>query len=310
MSEFWQVPQNYRIGRTYGFSSFNVTNELSELLFSPELNSSSTFQFFVESSGGKLVPFQLDYSPTLLSKIKRDDVSFHYHTSCSAYLTSKNSNVVSYSRTYVESCLKNIRDYPMDVVIHSGTSDSSSPSKDISKTVNQICVAVRSSTPGDRRILLLENSCGKTKNANRTFCSVDEFQEVAEGIDDSSRIGFCLDTCHSFAAGVSRWNSYEDTIEKLEQINSILEIKCIHLNDSNEPYNSSKDSHRIPMKGYIWKESENQEGLSAIVNFCNEKKIDMITEGNKNRDSVKKETRTFEKLSRFVKEQKPKNRDL
>jgi len=46
--------------------------------------------------------------------------------------------------------------------------------------------------------VVLENTAGAGNTLGRTF---EELKEIIDRVDDKSRVGVCLDTCHMFAAG-------------------------------------------------------------------------------------------------------------
>ena len=47
-------------------------------------------------------------------------------------------------------------------------------------------------------IVVLENTAGAGNTLGRTF---EELKEIIDRVDNKSRVGVCLDTCHMFAAG-------------------------------------------------------------------------------------------------------------
>lgn len=66
-----------------------------------------------------------------------------------------------------------------------------------SSTINWVL-----SQPGTAGVtILLENSAGQGHCIGSNF---KELREIVNGVEDKTRIGICLDTCHAFAAGSNR----------------------------------------------------------------------------------------------------------
>ena len=66
--------------------------------------------------------------------------------------------------------------------------------------------------------------------------------------------GFCLDTCHAFAAG-------EDLLDIVDRVKAITgRIDLVHLNDSKDPFESGRDRHTNVGTGTI-----DPELLLAVV---------------------------------------------
>ena len=72
-------------------------------------------------------------------------------------------------------------------------------------------------------------------------------------MNDKNRLGVCLDTCHTFAAGynIKDHEKYKETMKKFEDIVGLQYLTGIHLNDSKVPLASKKDRHENIGKGYL-----------------------------------------------------------
>ncbi|MGD9910077.1 MAG: deoxyribonuclease IV [Candidatus Izemoplasmatales bacterium] len=108
--------------------------------------------------------------------------------------------------------------------------------KRIAKGVNQII----SNTKGLDVIIALEGMAGKGTEVGRTF---EELKGIITLIDDQSRIGVCLDTCHLNDAGYDVRNQFDDVINQFDQIVGRSYLKVFHINDSKNPLGSHKDRH-------------------------------------------------------------------
>lgn len=95
--------------------------------------------------------------------------------------------------------------------------------------------------------LLLENTAGHTNSVGSTL---DELAEIYDGVSD--KVGFCLDTCHLFAAGYDITNA--ETMDRIDGELGLEKVHVFHLNDSKFELGSHLDRHENIGKGYIGKE--------------------------------------------------------
>ena len=121
--------------------------------------------------------------------------------------------------------------------------------------INQAFRLVPNST-----ILLLENTAGQ---GSEIGCSFEQIQAISGGIEQSERIGVCLDTAHAFGAGfdLSTGEGLEKTLESFDRLIGIRRLRLLHLNDSKAPLGSKKDRHAHIGEGFI-----GIEGFRNIVN--------------------------------------------
>ena len=73
---------------------------------------------------------------------------------------------------------------------------------------------------------------------------MDEISEILDKLN-SRNFGFCLDTCHAFAAGydLSNQNGIIQLLDIIENKIGIDRVKVIHLNDSKGELGSNLDRH-------------------------------------------------------------------
>lgn len=113
--------------------------------------------------------------------------------------------------------------------------------------------------------VVLENTAGQGSNLGYKF---EHLAQIIKKIKDKSRIGVCLDTCHTFAAGydIKDPKKYKETMEKFEDVIGLKYLTGIHLNDSKVPFASRKDRHENIGKGYL--------GLDFFKRFINDPRFD------------------------------------
>lgn len=92
------------------------------------------------------------------------------------------------------------------------------------------------------------------------------------------RIGFCVDTCHIFAAGYdcSTDSAVEEFLDLWDQHIGLENIVLIHMNDSKDVCGAKKDRHECIGVGQIGKNSV--EGFQSWIQFAKDNEIPVILE--------------------------------
>ena len=90
--------------------------------------------------------------------------------------------------------------------------------------------------------LVIENTAGQGSNLGHRF---EHLGYLIDKTKDKSRVGVCLDTCHTFTAGydLRTKEAYEETMKAFEEIVGFEYLKGMHLNDSKPPLGSRVDRH-------------------------------------------------------------------
>jgi deoxyribonuclease IV len=96
--------------------------------------------------------------------------------------------------------------------------------------------------------LLIETTAGTGGNLGRSF---SELRIMREGVEQKSRVGFVVDTQHTFAAGYDWVNNQDEVIREMNQELGLENVKAIHLNDSMADLGSNKDRHSDLGEGKI-----------------------------------------------------------
>jgi deoxyribonuclease-4 len=89
---------------------------------------------------------------------------------------------------------------------------------------------------------VLENTAGQGSNLGFKF---EHLAYIIDRVEDKSRVGVCLDTCHSFAAGydLRTREACDTTFEEFERIVGFKYLRGMHLNDAMRPLGSRIDRH-------------------------------------------------------------------
>lgn len=99
-------------------------------------------------------------------------------------------------------------------------------------------------------MVLMETTAGTGTALGRTF---EELAELRSRMPKSAqaRVGYCADTCHLYSAGYDLVNDYDGVWAKFEKVCGIERLRCLHLNDSKNPFDSRKDRHELIAEGSL-----------------------------------------------------------
>lgn len=123
---------------------------------------------------------------------------------------------------------------------------------------------------------VIENTAGQGSNLGYTF---GQLARIIDRVEDKSRIGVCIDTCHAYTAGydmvdeesyVRTWNDFDTTIG--------MGYLCgMHLNDTMKALGSKVDRHASILTGnlkeWFWRRLMNDprmDGIPLILETPNE----------------------------------------
>lgn len=99
-------------------------------------------------------------------------------------------------------------------------------------------------------VAVIENTAGQGSNLGYSF---EQLAEIIAQVEDKSRVGVCIDTCHMFAAGydIRTQESCAVVFEQFEKIVGFKYLKGMHLNDSKGALDSRLDRHHSLGQGEI-----------------------------------------------------------
>jgi len=119
---------------------------------------------------------------------------------------------------------------------------------------------------------VIENTAGQGSNLGHSF---EQLAQIIDGVEDKSRVGICIDTCHMFAAGydLATKAACQESFDLFDRIVGNRYLKAMHLNDSKTPLNSRVDRHESLGLGHIGKEA-----FSFLMNLEATKNIPMVLE--------------------------------
>lgn len=116
-------------------------------------------------------------------------------------------------------------------------------------------------------VAVIENTAGQGTNLGYRF---EHLAAIIERVEDKSRVGVCLDTCHTFTAGydLRTADACDRTFEEFEKVVGFEYLRGMHLNDSKPDLGSRVDRHESIGKGKI--------GLDLFSYIMNDPRFDEI----------------------------------
>ena len=150
------------------------------------------------------------------------------------------------------------------LVLHPGSHVGLGQKQGIENIIKGINLAQENVKDTSNVTILLETMAGKGSEVGKT---IEEIEEIIEGISDKKHIGVCLDTCHLNDAGydMSKFDEYLDLFDKKIGLDK---IGCIHINDSKNEINSHKDRHENIGFGTI--------GFNNLINIIYNSRLENI----------------------------------
>lgn len=112
---------------------------------------------------------------------------------------------------------------------------------------------------------VIENTAGQGTNLGYKF---EHLAYIIDKVEDKSRVGVCLDTCHTFTAGYDFLTQYDQVFADFESIVGFNYLRGIHLNDSKKPLGSRVDRHDSIGKGLL--------NLDFFKRFMNDSRFDNL----------------------------------
>jgi deoxyribonuclease-4 len=89
---------------------------------------------------------------------------------------------------------------------------------------------------------VIENTAGQGSNVGNKF---EEIRYIIDRVEDKSRVGVCIDTCHTFAAGYDlvTKEALDAVFCRFDEVIGFGYLRAMHLNDSKKGVGSKVDRH-------------------------------------------------------------------
>ena len=232
-----------------------------------------TFQIFTRNPRGwKFSDFKESNIVNFKNKILSENISTVVcHMPYLPNLSSPKEDVYNMSINALSSELERCNTLGIEyVVTHIGSHLGTGLEKGLDRVVKACNTALSNSS--NNTMIILENTAGTKNNVGSKF---DELKYIFDNVNDKSRIGFCFDTCHAFAAGydLSTSKSVIDTLNKFDQIIGLKYLKVVHLNDSKGELGNGLDRHQHIGRGFI-----GESGFRELLKNSTIKQLPLILE--------------------------------
>lgn len=112
---------------------------------------------------------------------------------------------------------------------------------------------------------VIENTAGQGSNVGHAF---EQIAEIINQVEDKTRVGVCIDTCHAFAAGYDHTtlSGFNKMIGDFDAAVGLKYLKGWHINDSKRELNSHVDRHDNLGKGVL--------GMEIFQSLMNDPRFD------------------------------------
>jgi deoxyribonuclease-4 len=149
------------------------------------------------------------------------------------------------------------------LVLHPGAHLKASEEKGLEMIVAGLNEVFRATSQSPVRIAL-ENTAGQ---GTCLGCKVSHLAYIFEKVDQSARLGVCLDTAHFFAAGydIRTPKGWDAAISEVEKMIGVKQILAFHINDSKTDLGSRVDRHAGIGEGKL--------GLEAFRHIVNDSRF-------------------------------------
>lgn len=114
---------------------------------------------------------------------------------------------------------------------------------------------------------VIENTAGQGSNVGFSFMHI---AQIIDKVEDKSRVGVCLDTCHTYSAGydLKTEAGYQATFKEFDDVIGLPFLKAIHLNDTKKEFASRVDRHETLGNGFL--------GMDFFERIMKDERLDNI----------------------------------
>jgi len=147
------------------------------------------------------------------------------------------------------------------------------PGSHLNKTAEEMCLATIAESINlalektTDVSAVIENTAGQGTNLGFSFYQI---KKIIDQVEDKSRVGVCVDTCHAYSAGYNIKNraGFEEAFREFEMVVGFEYLKGVHMNDSKKALGSKIDRHESLGKGTL--------GLEVFECIMNDSRFDNI----------------------------------
>ncbi|PVV18090.1 MAG: deoxyribonuclease IV [gamma proteobacterium symbiont of Ctena orbiculata] len=114
----------------------------------------------------------------------------------------------------------------------------------VAESINQVLGQTQGITA------VIENTAGQGSTLGYRF---EHLAAIIDAVEDKSRVGVCLDTCHTFVAGydLRTESACDTTFAEFERVVGFQYLRAMHLNDSKPDLGARVDRHHSLGQGKL-----------------------------------------------------------
>lgn len=226
---------------------------------------STTFMFYTGApQNTNRIPLNNDITEKAKQKMKENNIDINdviVHAPYIINLANSDPNKYIFSINFLKQECKRCEELGIDkLVLHPGSHVGLGEEVGLNNIIN----ALNQILPTTKTTILLETMAGKGSELGK---NLNEIKTIIDGVKYNN-IGICLDTCHLSDAGYDMDN-FDDFLGKLEKMNLLNRVGCIHINDSKNPNGSHKDRHENIGFGYL--------GFDTLIKIIYNEKLKNIS---------------------------------
>lgn len=151
---------------------------------------------------------------------------------------------------------------------HPGNTNGEPRPEAIARLAAQLNRAHRETPPaGSAPVITLLENMAAAPTANTIGGRFEDLRDTIALIEDKKRVGVCLDTCHTFAAGYDLRSpeAFKATMSEFDEVVGMKYLRAWHFNDSKGVLGSHRDLHQNIGVGFL--------GLRAFHNIMNDSRF-------------------------------------
>ena len=141
----------------------------------------------------------------------------------------------------------------------------------------------------ERTVVLIETMAGKGTEIGKSF---EEIRAIIDKVENSQRVGVCLDTCHVHDGGYNISEDVYGVLDEFDRIIGLDRLKAIHLNDSKNVLGAHKDRHEKIGEGDL-----TLDGIVKIITHPVVRKLPICLETPNDIDGYAKEIALLKSLT-------------
>ena len=225
---------------------------------------STTFMFYTGApQNTNRIPLSKDLTIKAWNKMKENNINIKdviVHAPYIINLANSDENKYQFSINFLKQECKRCEELGIEkLVLHPGSHVGLGEELGLKNIIN----ALNEILPTTKTNILLETMAGKGTELGKTL---EQIKTIINGVKYLN-IGICLDTCHLSDAGYDM-SDFDAFLKKLEEMELLNKVKCIHINDSKNPLGAHKDRHENIGFGYL--------GFDALIKIIHHKKLENI----------------------------------